>query len=260
MSTSVAPTLPIGPVQAYWNDVRLGSPKSTVNLRHTKDTVEMRLEDAGLIVGSHKTGESLEVDVTIADLKPHQLRYVYDKANSKATAGTIDSDMYESAGSTIMRFREEIELDGTTPVILRRAGFVTSSIKVFASDLSNTPDGYTKGTDFTATESTGSVTRIDGGSIGDGDSVVVEYNHTATAEIVHAGGSLADFEAELKLVHETEDGKVLQFKIHRAKKIGASEIAVQMATEFGGVPMTFRALADMSKAIGKQLMEVAVEA
>jgi len=231
-----------------------------MNLRYTKDSVEMVLEDAGLIVGSHKTRESLEVDITIGDLKPHQLRYVFDKANSKATASTIDSDSYTSSDSTVFRFREEHQLNGTTAIILRRAGFQVGTLKVFKSDLSNTPDGYASSTDFTSTYSTGSVARIGGGSITDGMSIIAEYTQSATSEIVHVGGGLADFEAALRLVHETEDGKALQFKIHRAKKIGASEIAVQMATDFGGVATTFRALADMTKAVGKQYMEVAVEA
>ena len=74
MSTNVAKTLPIGPCEIYWNDVRLGSPKSQATIRYNKETVQAGLEDAGLNVISHKIKETAEVDVVIADFKIDQLR------------------------------------------------------------------------------------------------------------------------------------------------------------------------------------------
>lgn len=261
MSQTVAASLPIGPVQAYWNNVRLGSPMSQANFRHSKETVEYGLPDSGVKVGSHKTGEQAFVDITIADFKPSQLQYVYDHVADLDDPDTIDPNTYESGGSTIIRFREEVKLTSTTPVTLDQAGFITSTIKVYKSDLSNAPGGYTQGTDFTATASTGNVARVSAGAITSGDTVIVEYDHTSTAAIVYGGGGLTGFEAELKLVHELDgNGKFLQLKLYRAKKMGASDVAIQMAAEFGGVAMTFVALADMTKAAGKQLFEWAVEA
>lgn len=261
MSQTVAATLPIGPVQAYWNNIRLGSPMSQVAVRYAEETVQYGLPDSGVNVGSHRTKQTVQVDVSIADFKPSQLRYAYDHVLDLDDPDTIDPNQYESAGSTIIRFREEVKLSGTVAVILDQAGFKTGTISAFKSDLSNAPTGYTKGTDFTATSGTGSVARITTGAITSGDTVIFEYDHTSTAAIVHVGGGLGKFEAELKLVHELEGtGKFLQCKLHRAKKIGNSDIAIQMAAEFGGYPMTFEALADMTKAAGKQLMEWAVEA
>jgi hypothetical protein len=70
---------------------------------------------------------------------------------------------------------------------------------------------------------------------------------------------MADFEAELVLTHQTDNGKYMTFRFYRAKKMGASDIAIQMAAEFGGVAMTFKVLADMTKAPGKQLVEMGVQ-
>ena len=69
MSKSVASTLPVGPVSIYWNDKRMGSPKSQATVRYNKETVQSGLEDAGVNVLSHKTKETCEVDVVIADFK-----------------------------------------------------------------------------------------------------------------------------------------------------------------------------------------------
>jgi len=61
-------------------------------------------------------------------------------------------------------------------------------------------------------------------------------------------------------VHINDNGKNVQFYAHRAKKIGASDIAISMADAFAGIPMTFHVLADLTKPIGKQLFEWSVEA
>ena len=74
------------------------------------------------------------------------------------------------------------------------------------------------------------------------------------------GGERADFEAELKLVHILDSGKLAQYTGRRAKKIGASDVAINMAAEFGGIAMTFMLLADLTQAPGKQLGYWAVEA
>ena len=260
MSQTVAATMPIGPVQIYLANTRVGSPMSQATIRYTKETVQFGLPEAGVNVGSHKTKEVLEIDVVIADLKPHQLRYVYDKANSKATSTTLDTNQYHASTATVMRFHEEVLLSGVANSTLDRGGFVTGTIKVFKSDLTNTPDGYTRASDYTCSSAAGTIARIAGGTITDGSTVIVEYNHTSTVSLIHVGGGLADYEGELKLCNELENGKVLQYKVWRAKKIGASDVAIQMAAEFGGIAMTFHALADMTKAVGQQLMEVAVEA
>lgn len=260
MSQTAAAAIPIGPCKVYWNKVRLGSPMSQVAIRHTKETVQTRLPDTGVDVNSHKTGEVMEVDCVIADLKPAQLRYVYDRVADKDTPGTIDSTMYAAAGSTIMRFSEEVTLSGTSNSTLDQAKYITGTITVLKSDYSNAPTGYTKGTDFTSNGTAGTIARIAAGGISDGAVVVVQYNATSTCAIVYGGGGLSDFEAELLAVHELDNGKFLQLRLYRAKKTGASDWSIQMAAEFGGVPMTFRALADLTRAPGKQLFEIAVEA
>lgn len=259
MSINVAKTIPLGPVNAYWNNVRLGSPKTQATVRYSKETIQAGIEDVGLNVMSHKTKEICEVDVIVADMKPEQMRYAFDQVASYDARATISTVPYDESTSTVFRFKENIKMSGTAAVILAETGFITSTIMVFASDYNNTPAGYTKGTDFTATEDTGSIARI-GGDIDDGETVIVEYNQTATCKRIAAGGLLPDFEAALKLVHYCEDGKIVQFDAYRAKKIGASDIAIQMAAEFGGIAMTFHILADLSKTPGKQLFTWSKEA
>ena len=255
MSQAVEKTLPVGPVQIYWGDVRLGGPKSTFVVRHNVETVQSKLEDSGLNVGSHKTGETMEVDVTLSEFKIHQLRYVYSAANEFATTTVINSESYDASTSTVMRFNELHKLSGTANATLDQAGYTSGTIMVFASDFSNTPDGYTKGTDFTSTAIGGTVARVVGGDIDDQDTVYIEYNYTSTVEKMGVGGELADFEATFRAVHKLADGKLIQFYAHRAKKIGASDIAIAMADAFADVPMTFHILADLSKPVGKQLGE-----
>jgi len=260
MSKAVAATQPIGPCEIYWGDVRLGSPKSAVAFRYNKETVQWGLEDSGVNVGSHKVKETMEVDVMLDDFKNEQNRYTYDAANEFAATTVINAIAYDASTSTVMRFREDHELSGTANVTIDQAGFNTSTMMVFKSDWTNTPDGYTKGTDFTATESTGVVARLAAGDIADGDTVHIEYNESATVKRLGVGGQLADFEATLRIVHINDNGKQVQFYAYRAKKIGASDIAFAMADAFAGIPMTFHVLADLAQPIGKQLFHWSVEA
>lgn len=251
MSRNSTEYLPIGPVQVYWNNVRLGSPKSNATIRYNKETIQYGFEDMPVNVGSYKTKETCEIDVTIADLKMEQLRYVYDQASSMTTRSSLDSASWKDNEKTVFRFKEEIKLSGTTPVSLSQGGFQAGTITVIKVD--NTVE-YTKGTDYTASAAT--VTRIAAGSITSGQTVSVMYNQSATADSVLVGGKIADFEAELRLVHTLDTGKALQFRFYRAKKIGASDIAINIAEAFGGVPMTFACLADLTYAPGQQLFRV----
>lgn len=260
MSKAVAQTLLTGPVEVYWNDVRMGSPKSQAAFRYNKETVQAGLEDSGVNVMSHKTKETCEIDVVLADFKNHQLRYVYDAATEFAATPAINTIAYDASTSTVMRFKELHEMSGTSNITLDQAGYMTGTIMVFKSDWSNTPDGYTKGTDYTSTGAAGTVARIATGDIADGDTVFIEYNESATVSLTGAGGQLADFEAPLRLVHIDDSGKQVQFYAYRAKKIGASDMAISMADEFGGLPMTFHILADLAQPVGKQLFHWTKEA
>jgi hypothetical protein len=261
MSRDVLETLPIGPCRAYWADVRLGSPMTQVTLRINRESVQYGLEDRNVNVGSHVTKDICEIDLVISDLKPHQLRYSYAQAESKESSTTIQSEGYSSTvTSFVHRYSEHHKLTGTTTITIDGAGYETGTIKVFKSDLSNTPDGYTKGTDYTASSETGNVKRIDAGDITDGDTVLVEYNQSATSAVTFFGGQLADYEGELRITHELDNGKHLTIVAPRAKRIGASEFAIQMQAQFGGIAMTFHCLADMTQPPGRQLVQIAIEA
>ncbi len=256
MSVAVAKKIPIGPVQIYWNDVRMGSPKSQANFRYAKETVQAGLEDHGLNIISRKTKEIMEVDVIVADFDLANMKYVYDAATGFDAVGTISTTAYSATSTTVQRYQEQHTLVGTAAVTLDRAGYVTGTITIWDSQFVTS---YTKGTDFTSTDTTGSVARIDAGDITDGSTVIIEYNLSSTVSMLVAGGLLPDFEAELKLVHELDGGKVLQFKGYRAKHIGASDVAISMAAEFTGFAMTFHLLGDLSKRPGKQLFEWSLE-
>lgn len=260
MSKAVAQTIFVGPCNIYWGDVRMGSPMSQASFRYNKETVQAGLEDSGVNVMSHKVKETLEVDVVLADFKNHQNRYVYDQAVKFAAAPAISTIAYDASTATVIRHQEIQQLNGTTAITVDGASFLTGTIMIFKSDWSNTPDGYTRGTDWTATSSVGTVTRIEGGDIADGDTVYIDYNSTTTVSLLGLGGQMADFEGTLRIVHEDDSGKMLQFYAHRAKKIGASDIAISMADQFAGIPMTFHILANMTKPVSKQLGEWSVEA
>lgn len=256
MSVAVAKTIPVGDVQMYWNDVRLGSPKSQASIRYSIESIQAGLDDPGLNVISRQTKEICEVDIVVADLKLSQMRYTYAQAEGFDSASAILTDNYKASTGTVFRFREEHRLSGTASKQLDRDKWVTGTISIMPPDMSKE---YTRATDWTGTSSVGNIARISGGTITDLETVIVEYNATATSSKVATGGEKADFEANLKLVHVLEGGKVLQFYAYRAKKIGPSDIVIAKAAEFAGVPMTFHILADMSKNIGSQLFYWALE-
>lgn len=252
MSRTVAKTLPIGPIQAYWNDVRLGSMRSQMVVRYNKETVNGRLEDNGSDIISKKIGETCEVDLFVADLKLEQMKYIFDQADSY-TNTTISSENYTATTTSTMRSKENITFTGTAWSTLSEAVFLTTTIKVFNSEYSNTPDGYTDETDFTACCVTGNIARIEGGDIATGATVVVEYNANVTVSKISVGGTLFDFEGALRCIHYLADGKKFQFYAPRAKHIGASDTAIQIAAPYEGQAMTFKILADMSLPPKEQL-------
>jgi len=256
MSTAVAKTLPVGPCQVYWNDVRLGSPRSQANVRWTKNTVQAGLQEFGMNVLSHKTGEECEVDIRIADFKPSQLRYVYDKASDYDALTTLDTNSYTATGSVATRFHETHKLSGTADATVDQASFDTGTITVSSSDYETE---YTSGTDFTSDNTAGTLARIAAGDISDQEVVIVEYNEAVDSGVVYAGGGLADFEATLRLSHILPTKKTLSFYGYRAAHIGASETAINMEDEYDGIPMTFHLLADLSRTPGQQLFRWAVE-
>lgn len=260
MSQTVSKTLLIGAVNAYWSDARLGSAMGTAAIRRSIESVQYGLTDAQVNVGSRKTKEIIEIDIVVADFKLHQMQLAYGQAESIESSTTIFANGYTSSfANFVHRFKEEVMLTAETAVTLNQAGWETGTINIFNSEYSNTPDGYTRVTDWTGTSSVGTIQRVSGGSISDGDVVMVEYNQSATSAVNYVGGKLADYEGELRLSHQCDDGKYLTITAYRAKRIGASDFAIQMATEFGGIAMTFHCLADMSKVPGKQIIEAGLE-
>ena len=259
MSRAMAATLPIGPAQIFWNDVRLGSPKTTVTIRYTKNSVIGRVSDNPLEVIQQRFGEVMEIDVLIADFKIDQLRRVYDQAESFESADTLKgSPIYDASTSTVMLFGpEEIRLVGTTPTTVKRSSFDSGTVQVFKSDYSTQ---YTQGTDFTATASTGNIARIGAGGIADPETVLVYYEKAVTVEQVQMGGRFPDFEAPLRVTHELQDGKFLEFFFHRAQKMGGTDIQIQTEAEFAGTPMTFKILGKLDETPGTQLGRVLIEA
>ena len=256
MSQAAAKTIPIGPCYAYWNDKKLGFVKTGITVRYTKETVRGKIEEYGVEVMGKKTSEMCEVDLVINDLNLKRLRYLYDKAKSEMSATTIATDNYDASTSTILRFKENIKLSGTAAATVAKGSWVTGTVEVWKMDLSTE---YTKGTDWSGTAAAGTIKRIGAGAIADQQTVIVEYNKTSTVSRVHAGGSLADFEAPLRLTHYSPDGKVLQFYAYRAKRIGASNLAINIAQEFGGIPMSFVLLAEMTQPQGRQLFHWSAE-
>jgi len=257
MSQAVAKTLPIGPVQVYWQRERLGSMKSQAALTHSFETVQQGLQDGGVMSISRRTGERATVSVVVDDLKPAQYRFVAGNAIDWESMDTLATSNYTATQSSqVMRFEEEHKLVGTTAITLDRGGFTTGTIEVWRSDWSVE---YVRGTDFTGTEATGSVAAVSGGSIPDGNTVHVIYNFTATVIEVGAGGQMADFEGILQITHVLENGKLLQIYGWRAKRTGDTETTISLAAEFSGTPMTFELLADMDQDPGEQLFKIQVE-
>lgn len=257
MSSTVSRTLPIGPVEPHWNEVRLGSPKSQATLKYTREVVGYGLEDKGVIVGQHPTKETMEVELVIADFRPDQYRYAFAYGKSMLSSTTLATANYSGTVNFIHKFKETVKLSGTVTVTLAKAKFVTGTIKLFKTDLSNAPTGYTRATDWTGTSSNGHIKRIGAGTIGTQETILVEYNATATSAVVYGGGDLIGFEAPLRLTYTDDAGKLLTLYFPRAKKKAASDIAIQQAAEFGGVAMNFDILADMTAPPGRQYVQIA---
>lgn len=259
MSQTVARRIPIGPVQAYFGNYRLGTGKSQATLNWNYDLITGRTGDNLTEINARKGNETATMVVTIADLKPIQLRNAMGQAKSLTNNTMITDNFFSSLTCTI---RKELMacLTGTgTEGGFALPAMVTSSIAVYSLDYETE---YSYATDFNTAAAESMVFRTSGGAgtITSGQYVMVHYDASATASYVRGGGADALVEKELKLVGADAAGKFIQFRAWRAVREGAMNIQVNAKGEYEGAQLTFRLLGSVSSYNkGSQLFEIAIE-
>ena len=259
MSQTVARRIPIGPVQVYLNTRRLGTGKSQAVLNWNYDLITGRTGDNLTEINARKGNETATMVVTIADLKPIQLRNAMGQA-ATLTNNTMMTDNFCSGltGSEILIRRDgQFYLVGTAtcsfPVTL-----VSGTVAVYSLDYETE---YAVGTDW-ATAGSNAIQRIsDGTGIATGGQyVMVHYDGLTVASYVRGGGADALLESDLKLVGADASGKFLQFRAWRAVREGAMNIQINTKGEYEGAQLTFRLLGSVSSHNkGSQLFEIAIE-
>lgn len=261
MSQTVARTIPIGPVQVYFNGQRLGTSKSRAMLNWNYSLATGQTGDNVGQINSRKINEEGTIEVTIADLKASQMRYAMAQAKSLESITTLLTTNYmASVTQSVMRFKE-MSLTGTgltSGLISLPVEYKSASVMVYSMDYVTT---YVPGTDYSTNTTCDGIYRVTGGTIDSGAYVNVHYNGFTTCSYVRGGGADDVQEGELILSGVDAAGKFFQFKAWRAKREGAFPITVNEKDEYPGQTLTFRLMADVSSYNkGSQLFEVSLQA
>ncbi len=255
MSQTVARRIPIGPVQVYLNTRRLGTGKSQAVLNWNYDLITGRTGDNLTEINARKGNETATMVVTIADLKPIQLRNAMAQAmtltnNTMMTNNFLSSTTVNIRRSEMLVFATDI-LTLTLPVTM-----VASSLAIYSLDYETE---YVYTTDYT-TAASDEIARVAGGGIATSVYVMAHYDGYATASYVRGGGADALLESELRLVGVDAAGKYIQFRAWRAVREGAMNIQINAKGEYEGAQLTFRLLGEVSTYNkGSQLFEISIE-
>ncbi len=108
MSQTVARRIPIGPVQVYFNNQRLGTSKSRAVLNWTYNLATGRTGDNVAQINARKIDEEATIEVTIADMKASQIRYAMAQAKSLESITTLLTTNYLASGTQSMWMFKEI--------------------------------------------------------------------------------------------------------------------------------------------------------
>ena len=262
MSQTVARRIPIGPVQAYLNTRRLGTGKSQAVLNWNYDLITGRTGDNLTEINARKGNETATMVVTIADLKPIQLRNAMAMAKS-LTNNTMMTDNFLSSTTVAIRRDEMYALTGsggsTTGYLTLPGNHVSDTVAIYSLDYETE---YVNGVNFGTAGS--AVFRLTGATDAlaplSGQYVMVHYDGNSTASYVRGGGADALLESELRLVGKDAAGKYLQFRAWRAVREGAMNIQINAKGEYEGAQLTFRLLGSVSAYNkGSQLFEISIE-
>lgn len=251
MGRTITRDMPLGGGQVYWNNVRIGVAIGDSVVHYEAElATRKRGEDIGESV-ARIIRETGSVDITLGDIVIEQLRYAFGR-------GTLSSSVPLASATTSASLRKakQVQMIGHSVDVSLSETTITSLV-VSKPDFSTE---YTLDTDYSADLALGTIARISGGAIVSGTQVVAAFNFTdASAEVIKMGGKKGLYEAELKVVFTLADNKILQFKAHRAVRVGAVDITIP-EDDFGSMPLSFKLLNDVNRAMGDQLYEWAIEA
>lgn len=231
----------------YIDNVWVGNLKETVALTITRNYAYQR---AGNNIADQKgevTMEEALLTASVCDFKVEQLRKAFG----------IDQAIASEA--KIIRKREIIKLVGVDPTALAE----TSIYEGFAVAKLDRSVDYVSGTDYRLSGSPFEIAREGAGAMGDGDSVIVEYNFSDTdaKAVVFGGETKTPNTFELIFTHQDSAGKYWQIRFFVA--MTNTEFATAFnEKESGDYTVTnigFKALIDPTRQEGQNLLEVIEE-
>lgn len=231
----------------YIDNVFVGNLKGSVTLNLPRTYAYQR---AGNNIADQKgevTSEEAILTAEICDLKLSQLRRAFgiNEAVDTSTAKTI-------------RKREVLALNGTTET--SPAETIASNVAVYSMDRKTL---YVSATDYRLSGSPLDIIRESGGSIGDGDFIILEYNFSdAGANSLRIGGeTVTPNTFDLKFVHQDSTGKYWQLNMFKAMTNTEFTIAFneRSSGDYTMHNVSFKALIDTTKPEGQNLLEIVQE-
>lgn len=233
----------LGSGELYFNGVYVGS-LTDAQFQYTREYAEQRAGDMIAANKAYVTKEDVMLTANVAEFKLANLKYAFGTSNA-----------IEAGPHNIIRV-EFIQLNGTTAVALAETA-VTGTVKVFDTTRSTE---YVVTTDYTF--ATNEVTRVGGGSIGDGEVVLVQYEVAVTASNkLTVGGGCDNPSFQLDFVHKECDTNGLQLTIFKAYSNTDLQAAfnTRESGDFSTHNISFKGLADSTKIPGKNLFELIIE-
>lgn len=235
----------LGPGDLYINDVFVGNVKGGIEFKYTPEYAYQRPGNSLVDVKGTRVSEMCTVTAKLCDFKVSQLR----------RAMGINQAIF--SGSLTVRKQDVLKLSATANINLGDTA-VAGTMKVTKMDRAT---AYISGTDYSATATT--ITRKSGGAITAAQYVIVEYDVIDTAgNAVQVGGEkTAPNTFEVNFVHKLSNGKYVQITLWKAMAGGELSLVFDEASSgnYTVNDITFKALADLTKAEGVNMFEIIEE-
>lgn len=232
----------LGTGQVYFNGVLVGALKGDVTLTMRRTFAEGRPGNMISPIKAEVTSEEAHLSAEICDFKLDQVRLAIGLKTAAAS------------GTGRIRKGAFLTLTGTTPATAPDT-IVSGTVTVQKADRSVV---YALTTDYTVSGNT--VIRVSGGTIATGQSVYVEYLYDdSTSQILKMGGDLTVPDTyELVYVGTRGDGQPIQFKFYKAYINTDFSIAFHERSSgtYSTHGFSAKALADVTKPVGEQLLEI----
>lgn len=228
--------------ETSWTNV--GQLINDVSFSYTVELLKLEAGTPSTLITQAKASEGAQLSGEIVELTA---------TNLQRSLGISDTYVEETAGSSTSITDEEISFSSADDTYYTNKSDI-SAVSV-TSESGGAGTTYIEGTDYYVNLTEGTITPISTGAIPvDGTTVYLNYDYTPTAKkTIYFGGAAGGLPTMgVKFEHTRPDTNTITVVLNKAQTTGSAEFTFSDGA-WNSIPLTFDAVADSTKAAGKQL-------